>query len=495
MATGAAWMIVLRLADRGFGLVSTLILARLLLPDDFGILAIAMSALALLEVLTMLGLDVALISRRDTTREHFDTAWTIGIVAAAVVALALVGLATPASVFFSDTRLAPVIAFLAIGAFVQGFENIGVVNFRKELLFHKEFVFQVAKRLIMMGISIPLAIVLRNYWALVIGAVGGRVAWVVLSFFAHPYRPQLTLRRSREVLGFSAWLMVNSILYYFKEQTASLVLGRLANPRAVGLYALSYDIASLPTAQLTAPINRAVLPGLAKLSNQSSDLANAVISVFGFTAALALPAGLGIAAIAPALVPLALGSNWLEAVPVIQLLAIASSFAALLSSSYTAFLALQAPRMPALIDMGYVVLQLGLMLILCGMFGAPGAAGAALATVAVIVPVNYTVLLRRMRLPLQSVFSALWRPSLGTLIMWIAVSAIVETMPRNAIAEMVVVVAFAVPAGVTIYTGALAALWILAGRPEGAERTALAWIGPHLPRSWRTLVERLQQPK
>lgn len=490
MAAGAAWMVLFKLSERLLSLVSMLVLARLLAPADFGVVAIASSVLAFLEVFIALGLDVALISKPNVTREHYDSAWTFKVLLGLVVALVLLIISGPAAAFFNEPRVSDVIRVLAIGSFVQGLENIGVVDFRKELRFATEFRFQIAKRLIMLAVTLPLAFTLRNYWALAIGAVSGRVAWVLLSYLAHPFRPRFSLAKVRDLLSISGWLVLSSTLYYFREQSSNIALGRLAGPRATGLYTLSYDFASLPTQQLIAPINRAVLPGLVKLSAQPQELARSALTVFALTATLATPAGVGLAALAPIIVPLLLGNQWHDSIPVLQLLALASSTTALLSSSWAAFLALQSPRTPALVDCGFVAILAVLLIVLCPRYGATGAAAAALATAVLIVPMNYALLFRKLKLGLRGFPAILVRPLIAALVMYFVLRQPVLSMTSASTPGLIAALLGLIAAGAVVYVIVLLLLWILWRRPAGPETLALEWMEPRLPGALRTLARR-----
>jgi O-antigen/teichoic acid export membrane protein len=124
-------MVLFKLLDRGIGLVSTVVLARLLLPVDFGVVAMASSVIALAELLGSFSFDVALIQHKRARREQFDTAWTLNLLFALGCAGALALAAYPAAAFYSEPRLQPVILVLAAGTLVQGLENVGVVAFRK----------------------------------------------------------------------------------------------------------------------------------------------------------------------------------------------------------------------------------------------------------------------------------------------------------------------------------------------------------------------------
>ena len=133
MAKGAAWMIALRIAVRGVGVVSMIILARLLVPADFGLVAIATALAGALAAMSEFGFQVALIQNQAADRRHYDTAWTLGLIRGFVVAGALVIAAGPLAAMFSDPRLEPILLLLAGSAIVLAFENIGVVDFRKEV--------------------------------------------------------------------------------------------------------------------------------------------------------------------------------------------------------------------------------------------------------------------------------------------------------------------------------------------------------------------------
>lgn len=142
------WMVLAKLAERSLGLVSMLILARVLAPHDFGIVAMAMSFVALLELLGAFGVEVALIQKQTKERGHWDTAWTFNMVLGVAIAGVMILSASPISLFFKQPALVDVLYVLAIGSAAQGAQNIGVVAFRTEMQFDREFRFLLAKKLI-----------------------------------------------------------------------------------------------------------------------------------------------------------------------------------------------------------------------------------------------------------------------------------------------------------------------------------------------------------
>jgi lipopolysaccharide exporter len=137
MARGAVWMVLFKALERSLGLISMLILARLLIPADFGLVGLAKTLIPLKDQFIAIGLDTALIQRAEVTPAHFNSAWTLNVIAGATIAALMLVLAWPASYFYREPRLPAVICVLAAGAAIQGFENVGVVMFRKDMRFDR----------------------------------------------------------------------------------------------------------------------------------------------------------------------------------------------------------------------------------------------------------------------------------------------------------------------------------------------------------------------
>src|SRR5438132_11910652 len=226
MARGAAWMVLFRLFDRSIGVISTTILARLLVPADFGLVAMAMSVIAIVELATSFSFEIALIQSPDPQREHFDTAWTLNVLVAIGGAIVTALAAYPTASFYGDPRLAPVMFAIGGAWFIMGFENIGTVNFRREMNFSTEFKWMASKRVISFIVTLTAAWIFRSYWALVIGTATGRIAGVTLSYVMHPYRPRLTLSRTRELFSFSGWMLANNIIGVIFSRIPHFFVGR-----------------------------------------------------------------------------------------------------------------------------------------------------------------------------------------------------------------------------------------------------------------------------
>jgi O-antigen/teichoic acid export membrane protein/2-polyprenyl-3-methyl-5-hydroxy-6-metoxy-1,4-benzoquinol methylase len=469
---GALWMILARLGDRSLGVVSTVILVRLLAPADFGLVAMGMSVIAICELLGQVGLDVALIQNPNTTRRHYDTAWTFSVILAIVIALILVLVAGPAAKFYGEARLVPILLALAAGSLISGFENIGIVAFRKELQFNKEFLFFFGKKLAAFLITVPLAIMFRSYWALISGIVGGRLAAVCLSYYVQEYRPRWSLAARRDLFHFSKWMAGSNFVSVLNTRAADFIVGKVAGAHALGVFNVSYEVSNLPTSELIAPINRAVFPGYARKSADVAALRQVYLNVIGVIATFGIPAGVGIAATADWFVPLLFGQQWIEAIPLVSILAFYGILATVKTNSQYIYLALGKPHLATCLGTVELCLLIAVLPVLTIRYGAIGAAYAYLASQSVFVPISFAVLFKVLGVAVSRLLSVLWRPVVSAALMFAAVRFVTPptlvTQPLDDATNLISCLA-AMITGAVVYTGCLYTLWTVSARPMGAE--------------------------
>ena len=158
-----------RLGMRVLGLVSTLVLVRLIRPADFGIIALATSFMQTIDGMLTLGTEEAVIREAAPDGAFYDTAFTLNLLRGLSVTLLVAAVAWPAAGFFADPRLGPVLLFVACLPLLDGFSNIGTVDFRRDFAFHKEFAIMVLPKLCGIMAAITAAVLLRSYVAMLVG--------------------------------------------------------------------------------------------------------------------------------------------------------------------------------------------------------------------------------------------------------------------------------------------------------------------------------------
>jgi len=477
IAKGAAWLMGFKLLDKSIGLISTLVLVRVLTPSDFGLVAMAMAVVALLELMGAFGFDSALIQRQDTARSHFDTAWTFNVIFGVCIALFLVAMAVPAAGFYREPRLEQMLPVLAIGAVVGGFENIGTVAFRKELNFRMEFIYLFIKRIAVFAVVITLALTLRSFWALIFATIAGKAMAVLISYLLHPYRPRFSLAARGDLFNFSKWLFISNLIQFLHNRSTDFILGRTVGSYGLGIYNLAAEIAAMPSTELIAPLNRAVYPAYAQLAKVRDKLLARFLEVYGLITLISFPVALGLFCLSDLVVALLLGPQWVDAVPILQILGLCGLLGALQGNMYIVMSAMGKPKANTMLSASLLAVSLPAVIWASLQYGALGAAYAHFASAilgfAGIVFV-FTLVTGTTK---RALVSVMWRPLLASVVMagiiWGA-DRLVAHLSWNLPAALHLFLL--VSLGAASYTSVILAMWWFRGRPESAEKIVLKFL-------------------
>ncbi|HEY4174380.1 MAG TPA: oligosaccharide flippase family protein, partial [Rhodopila sp.] len=324
-ALGMGWIVAWRMTTRLLGLINTLVLIRLLAPADFGLVALGTSFILAIDTLSTIGVEDALVREHSPTVAMYDTAFTMTALRGLVTTLIIAITAVPIAVFFTEPRLAYVLWALAAGTLIGGIGSIGIVDFRRDMAFEKEFLLQILPRLASIGVTIGTALIWHSYWSLVAGILTGRITRTLFSYRMHSWRPRFTLSAWRDLIGFSLWIWAISMAELVRDRIDMFVVGRVMSPTAVGVYAMGEEVAVLPSTEIILPLCRACFSAFAAARRAGQSVEEAFIRPVATTFLITFPVGLGISLIADPLVRLIMGERWVAAIPIIQLLGIMSA--------------------------------------------------------------------------------------------------------------------------------------------------------------------------
>ena len=363
---------------------------------------------------------------------------------------------------------------LAVTPALAALENIGTVKFRMELDFRREFLLLAGKRLPGIVVTVPLAVVTRSYWALVAGIVVGRIWGLGMSYFMCPYRPRFSLAARSALAAKAGWLLAYNVLAFTGHRVADMVLGRIGGAQAVGLFSVAQELAFLPATEFLAPVHRAIFPGYARIAADPQQMGAAFLQVTSVLVLVTVPACIGIALSAPLLVAVLLGPQWTAAVPLVAMLAIGGIAGSVSANATYGLLALGEMRPVALQSALRAAMMTVLMIPLTMRYGLEGAAWANVITAFVACAFMLTLVASRFGVTVRSVAGILWRPVLAALGMWACLRPWVASLGApDALPAAAARLALVITAGALLYTGAVFALWRLAGAPAGAERQVL----------------------
>jgi lipopolysaccharide exporter len=306
-------------------MVRLLVLAWLLVPEDFGLLAIATTAVGFLLKITDVGMIPALVQSTDAEKKYYDAAWTVNVIRAFFIS-GIVFLTAPfIAQIFAEPRAAPVIQVLALRPLLEATASIRVATLTRNLEFRPLSILKLAEAVVNTIISIMLA-PFYGVWALVAGTLAGAMSYLLISYFLAPHRPRLDFDQSaiRPLIRFGRWIFLTSLIVIAGNYVLQIVISRQLGTAELGLYVLAAQLAFLPFEVAGQVVGAVTFPLIARLQ---SDL-HQVVQTFRTTliglSTLLFPTCALLIVLAPTLVQEILGLRWEGTVPIIRVLTLVS---------------------------------------------------------------------------------------------------------------------------------------------------------------------------
>lgn len=465
---GAAWTVGLRWGIKAIGLVNTIVMARILMPSDYGIVSMAFLVLGLIETLIDFGANTALLRKEELSRQDIDSAWSLKVIQGGVAGILILLLAPVAAWYFQEPRIVHVLWVLAACVSIAGLGNIGSTLAQKQFDFSLDFKLQITQALIRVVVTVVAGLILKDYRALVIGIVAAYAVPLVLSYVLHPYRPRWDISHIPAIWAVTRWLMLAGIADYVLKKTDQLVAGRIGTTDEYGEYTVGADIGQLPVGEVGPAMVRALLPVLASIQADVERTRSAVVKTFSALNSVVWPIGMGFASIAIPATNVLLGEKWSGASAFVATFAIAAVLQTFLSplrtllvlrgytrvhmhivwTEFAAFLCAAALLVPNLHLIGLVYARI----------------------IGSLINATATLILTRTycNFPLKPLIVATGRPLLGSAIMFFLVQFAISFVAGN-VAQTVVGIA----TGAVFYIVWSLTTWCFSGRPEGLESTVL----------------------
>lgn len=299
-------------------------LARLLPPEDFGIVGLAYIATGFATILTDLGLGPALIQRRDISERHIRLCHTFSLSSALVIGAALYVSAGFIADFFNDARVEPVLQVLAFTFPFSGFSITSGAILTRRMAFNTIVKIELFASVVGYGgVAIALAVSGFGYWSLVGGTLVQTVLATLLTYAVtrHDLRPFLAREELRDLFGFSAGMSLTSTANYFARQGDYFVVGRLMDATSLGFYSRAYSLMQLPLTFFGRALSRVLFPAASKVQDDPARFQRAFRTTFSLSVAVSLPVSLAIAILAPEIILVLYGEKWLETAPLLAILA------------------------------------------------------------------------------------------------------------------------------------------------------------------------------
>ena len=486
VARGAAWILGAGLFARLLGTVNTIIVARLLVPEDIGLVAVATIAMQLLQGLSDIGVSQAVVKFQHADRDDLNTLFTLSALRGLVIGLALAIAAPVMAAFYDDPRMAGVFFGVAVFPAITGLINPRFYEFERDLKFSREFIATVLNKFAGVAVSITVAFVFRTYWAIILGLLAGGVVQLFLSYVMRPFAPRFSIKSLKKVFGFSGWITGVSFLAALNNKLDVPILARLAGQADAGIYFMGFQLSEMATAQLGLPLARAIYPGLSSMQGDLERMRAAFLRGVAALGAFAMPGAFGLAFVAEDLVALLLGDKWAGAALVIQILAPVIGLQALFFATQSYAMALGLTRLVFFRELVFLIVRLPVFIWAAVVYGLRGAIWAAAGLGLFHMALNLALYFRASGRPFWDPLVAARRSIAAVAVMTGYFLLARPEFPALEAAPRLVRLAADMIAGGGIYCLTHIALWRVEGRPDGVEKIIL--------QSLKFLKRRAKQP-
>jgi PST family polysaccharide transporter/lipopolysaccharide exporter len=448
----------MNVVDRGLQMLMLVFLASLLDPKDFGLMGIALLSFSALHKFSNLGIQAALVQQEEENVDHYlDTAWVLQVLRFTVIAGILYLAAPLLADVFNEPRATPVLRVFAAVPLLRGLKNPGVVYFRKDLEYHRQFGYRVSGSVAQFAVAVTWAVLSPTVWALIAALVASDLVRTVVSYLMHDYRPwpAFDLARAKEIVGYGKWITGSSILTFLSTEGDDFVVGAFVSATALGFYQLAYRLSNAPATEISEVIAGVMFPTFSKLQNDMDALRSAFLRVLQVTTFVSVPAAVGIALVTPSFVAAFLGEQWLPMVTTMQILAIYGLLRALGKTFSPAWKAIGRPDYVTKLSVVRVALLAVLIVPVTQRWGIEGTAALVVAiSIVPMLPLDVYVLVDSIGITYREFVAELVYPVVASVVMGAAVVGVQRSLQVSPVVTFFVLVV----TGIVVYAATVALL-------------------------------------
>lgn len=309
---GVPWTLLTYAVNKLVTLGTTLVLARLLVPADFGVVALATLVIGILGLFKDLGLGGALIVRKDLDEVAMGTVQTMMLATGAVVTAAIVALAPWTAELLDEPRLKGVLMVMALSVLIGSVGWFYETLLQRDLEFRKRFVAQAYQNIVYATLGLGLAFAGAGVWSIVVGFVGGIAVYAAALVLSAPVRvrPCWDLAVARDMFRTGQGFLVQGGLGFVQQNVDKLAVGGALGSTQLGYYSMSYRLSELPYMAIAEPVARVTFPEFARMHHEGEDVAPAFLAVLRLIAIVTVPLGVVLSGAADPFVEAVLGQTW-----------------------------------------------------------------------------------------------------------------------------------------------------------------------------------------
>ncbi|MAT96899.1 MAG: colanic acid exporter [Anaerolineaceae bacterium] len=322
--SGIGWSVISRVGRQSFQFVFQVILARILLPDAFGLVGMITVFVGFANIFMDLGFGSALIQKQDADEDHYSSIFWLNVAAGLSLMLIFVAASPLIARFYNQPDLIPLTIVSSINFFVGSFSVIHISLLKKELNFKKLAAAELSAVIVSGVFAVLMAWFGWGVWSLVLQSVLLTTITAVLLWIFNDWRPNWRFRWSsvKDLLGFSANLLGFTSFNYWIRNADNLLIGRFLGTLALGIYSYSYSIMLLPLSLVSRTISDVMFPALSSIQDDKPRIARIYLSMTRAIALVTFPMMVGLWVVTERFVLVIFGTQWLGMVPILKVFSI-----------------------------------------------------------------------------------------------------------------------------------------------------------------------------
>lgn len=430
--SGIKWQIGVSLFQKAVTFATTIVLARRLGPSVYGLFAFSLVIVSSFELFKSMGIDAALVRRKDDFAAAANTAFLI-IPVLGITLYLLLHLSAPLiGKLLNNAEVVPIVKILGL-IFVFGcFSKVPNISLERDMQFKKLSVAEVICTFAFSLCALVLVMLGFGIWTLVFAYLARTVVNMVLVWIFSGWRPAFTFDRklALEMFHFGKFIFLTSAIWFLKSNLDNLLVGRLLGTTMLGLYAVAMSLANFASDYFGGRIYRVMYPAYSKLQGDTVQLKRAFLNVLRYISLLAFPMALGVFFLGGDFIRLTYADKWLGAIPVLRVLAWVGISNLMLLATDSVFMAMGKPNLSfwsILVQVGFFFLFVTPAARLFGLMGVGMVVTAASVTAMLL---QFAWLMRHLSLSFKEIFSSVYTPLTATLIMVAAILAFKIGLPH-----------------------------------------------------------------
>jgi lipopolysaccharide exporter len=314
----AGLLLGMQLVQRGLGIISTLVLARLLLPEHFGVVALVVIALQFFELLVEIGNQQYIIQKTEVTEADLNTAWSMDIVIKSAMFVLVLFLAPFLADFFETPELTAALAVAAITLPLRALKSPGMMLLAREINYRPIFRLTLWQKGLSFIVVITWAFTSPSHWAIISGTLVSGLVFTIGSYRVHSFRPRWTLVHFRQQWQFSQWLLLRGIVGFTRSQIDNLMVSRLFGTAQLGGYNLVREVSLLPALSAIIPMSEPLLAAISESKSNPQTLAYRIRLSLALMITALTPITAFIMLYPELIIRVLLGPDWSEFAPLLE---------------------------------------------------------------------------------------------------------------------------------------------------------------------------------